>query len=114
MGVKAFGYWVPSAAITKAALGLFGRLLGRLLRHLVGLRDQHLRQKWDGRVFGKRGRTTDPLLLLRPALGELNKNALRASFGSCGWKSLINSPNLQGGTISTRGLRRSPAMICWT
>ena len=72
-GIRAFGYCVRSAAATKAAPGLFGLLLGRLLRHLVRRRDQHLRQKWDGRFFGQRGRTMDPLRLLRPALGELYK-----------------------------------------
>ena len=81
---RTFGYCVRSAAAMKAAPGLFGLLLGRLLRHLVRRRDQHLRQKWDGRVFGQWGRTMDPLRLLRPALGELNKHALSASFGSCG------------------------------
>ena len=110
-GIRAFGYCVRSAATTKATPGLFGLLLGRLLRHLVGRRDQHLCQKWDGRVFGQKGRTLDPLRLLRPALGELNKHALSSSFGSCGYKSLINSPNLQSGTVGTRGVRRSPAMI---
>mgnify|MGYP005829600389 CR=1 FL=1 len=73
MGIGAFGYYVRSAAATKAAPGLFGLLFGRLLRHLVGRRDQHLRQKWDGRFFWQRGRTTDPLRLLRPALRELYK-----------------------------------------
>ena len=58
--------------ILTSALGLFGLLLGRILWHLVRRRNQHLRQKWDGRVFGQRGRTMDPLRLLRPALGELN------------------------------------------
>ena len=73
MGTRTFGYCVRSAVVMKAAPGLFGLLLGRLLRHLVRRRDQHLRQKRDGRFFGQRGRTMDPLRLLRPALGELWK-----------------------------------------
>ena len=73
MGTGAFGYCVRSAAATKAAPGLFGLLLGLLLRRLVRRRDQHLPQKWAGRFFGQRGRTVDPLRPLRPALGELWK-----------------------------------------
>ena len=61
-----------SLAATTAAPGLFGLLLGRLLRHRVRRRDQHLPQKRDGRFFGQRGRTMDPLYLLRLALGESN------------------------------------------
>ena len=68
MGIRAFGYCVRSAAATKAAPGLFGLLLGRLLRHLVRRQDQHLRQKWDGRFFGQWGQTVNPLCYLNPGL----------------------------------------------